>query len=358
MIINKEYPTNYAWAGTNAIMYNVAYDQFLVDKTLNLKNEYKNQITGFGFEYRKTNDTVWTIVPLMPTADEMTAQGLDPNLNENKYFQGSSSVFGDSKLAGNAAKWNFQRAYRYYEKVRSWLNKDYVCQQYAPVDYFWLKNGFKPYPIRVLIPGLELNTSYTVRSYYYLGENNKQKYNEVVVSTNGTLKNVTLNFQLIAAYPGTTLEETNSFRSSLSTCSSKLSEIIQMFMKNEAFSGIRFWSNNPLTAEIGIYYSLGDTGFGYCEANKIYLNAAHNLLASPDQLLSYVTSLCMNFFAADNDDNYHDAIVKFMEFATFAPYATWNWIDLLNYPLNNGMSFSYLDNCLLIAAAALSRSGG
>lgn len=313
IITNKKYPDNYTLAGVTAFMYNIdVKDFFDPSNNFNVYSQYSN-LTDAGFEWKKSSDSTWTKVSVIN--DRTHQGGKIGNINEINNGDSYDSDMGDR----------------------------YRCIRYSPFEP-------KTYPVRVMVMDLQPSTGYNVRSYYMLGET-KTTYNEKSVTTMGGRSTINFSTPQVSdeATEKVDATELQEYVDKVTQACNLTKDIFTMF-----YSGL------SVTISVKILYDANGSwaakaGYGN---NTIEFNA-NARSESLDGIRSVVIhELGHNFMRIDNNNpssTYKDKIIKFMEFATDCPYATWRWLSRHCYPIISSARYDYIDDCLVVYAYCLSQ---
>lgn len=312
IITNKKYPDNYTLAGVTAFMYNIdVKDFFDPSNNFNVYSQYSN-LTDVGFEWKKSSDSTWTKVSVI---NDKTHQGgkirtIDEINNGSSY----DSDMGDR----------------------------YKCIRYSPFEP-------KTYPVRVMVMNLQASTGYNVRSYYTLGET-KTTYNEKSVTTMGGRSTINFSTPQISdeARANVDADELQAYVDKVTQACNLTKEIFTMF-----YSGL------SVTITVKIEY---DSGYWAAKAgqnqNRIDFNANYRSESLDSTRSVVIHELGHNFMKIDYNRpsaTYKDKMIKFMEFATDCPYATWRWLSKHCYPIISSARYNYIDDCLVTYAYCLSQ---
>lgn len=304
MSMEKLYPNNYAWAGRTALQYNVFLNKFY-DNTGNIKSQYSGKLTDIGFRYKQSSASSWVEISLVKTD-----------------FVGNPNTIHAINNGG-----------------KSWV--DYISYEDSPLDSQYMCTRYEPqykylYPCRVMISELTPNTSYTLESYYKLNtSSNKIGYNTQIISTlsgSNTL-NYTYNF---------TSDMTEEFKESF---------------KAEFESAIRIIDSwlTGLTKNLRIEFS---NSSGHWAANAGGDVITYNTFYADLEGIRSTTVHELGHVLMSSTFNNYNSIVKFMEFATGIPKASWKWMSYHNYPVISSQSYSFIDDSLCAAAYQVTRTSG
>lgn len=306
MYRQKKFSNNHILAGATALFYNVHLDTFFeTDKSV--KTDFVNKITDIGFEWKLSSSQSWTSVSL--------------KVGSLSYFTSLNQVNdGGSEMPDG-----------------------YMCQRYTSYE----NTGV--YPTRVMIKNLSPGLSYDVRSYY-ITDGTKKYYN----AQSTTL--LSHSSQLVIEDPTYSTSATeNVSEEDLEEFTNRIVQACSMAVEMYAL----FTSLFDRTMTLKIDYDATGNWAARAGGSSIDYNAAFR-----SESLDGVRSVLVHELAHNNmvnDHNvpnatYKDKIIKFMEFATNAPYAMWKWQGSHCYPVISSNRYSYIDDCLVVAACELSRN--
>lgn len=311
------FENNYAWPGTTAIIYNLELDKdFLEFYLANPSNTTKSKILlpanstlcYIGIDYKKESDTEWTGFPLFDG-------GVLNNIIKNNV---------SAENAINSAKSSYDK-------------EKYVVS--APIGY--AEFNFIS-PLKIVIKNLEEGTTYNIRSFCF--KDNWETciyFNECTVTT---LTHQDIWYECTGASGGTDSQN--------ETLTNKINQGCEIVNAMTDFKRSTAPSDNLGSKNGGQFtvkydstmYSRGaaaDSGMNFGSYNPnvstILHEMAHNLMK--DQIDEH------------KSEDAYNKIVKFMEFATHSPKATWRWQSSHNYPVIS--SASYSDAYLYVVAAAM-----
>lgn len=312
--MEKLYPNNYAWAGRTALMYNVFLDDFFdisypyttSDSYCTIKSTYSEKLTDVGLEYKKSTDTSYTKVSVVKDAYKGR---IIPNLS----YIGGINTWDSSTNA-------------YISDIDAGSN--IVVKRYN-IKYNHI------YPCRVMVTGLEQGATYDLRRYYVANNITQTDKEQSIALLSGT-NTIVCNGFTFDSVPNE-LQKNN--------LQSGINEAISIM--DAWFTGLKWtftvttlWDANYWSADSSMRYNskyASDWGSSIDSARTITIHEqAHNWMVS-----TY---------------NNQEQIIKFMEFATSVPRATWNWMGAHNYPIISSNHYTYIDDCLVAAACQLTRS--
>jgi len=310
------FENNYAWPGTTAIIYNLELDKDFLEFYLdNPSNTTKSKILlpansalrQIGIEYKKESDDEWT----------------------------SFAIFDDTVI--NSVK-NNTSAENAINSAKARYDKDkYVVS--APIGY--AEFNFIS-PLKVVIKNLEENTTYNIRSFCFKDNWSTCIYfNECTVTT---FTRQDIYYECTGATGGNDSQNTSLMNKINEGCA--IVNAMTNFKQSTAPSdNCGSKKGGQFTAKYdSTMYSRGIAAdssmtFGSTSpsVSTILHEMAHNLMK--DQI------------DERKSEEAYNKIVKFMEFATHSPKATWRWISGHNYPVIS--SASYADAYLYVVAAAM-----
>ena len=309
MYTEKKFANNYALAGSKALLYNVHHDN-IFNTNGKIKDEYVNDIIDIGFEWKQSTIQTWTRVSLKKTTKTYIS-----SIDELKNYNDE-------------------------------IAEQYMCERYTSSE----TRGV--YPTRVLIKNLMQGMTYSVRSYYISSEQTEPVYyNEQTIQLFNSVSTIAFsepNFTTSAKNTDNiSEEELQSFTDTVVQCCSEVAEIYKMFAPG-------------YTTQVGLtidYDSKGNwaasAGSGHVTYNSAYRNESSNGVRSV-----LIHEMAHNFMLNEKNapnPTYKDKIIKFMEFATNAPHAMWKWQASHNYPVISSARYTYMDDCLVVAACQLSQ---
>lgn len=324
MIQEKKFPNNFAYPGTNALMYNVFLTEFLTNNGSFVDESFDGHITDIGLEWKRSDSDEWNEVSLkFPSSGDY-------------FFSFQDFIFGNSE--------NMSRYSDVYGYERQ-IDDNYRCQMYFG-NY-----SMSIHPVRVLIKHLDNNTSYDLRSYYTLDYNDKHTYNSQTISTLGQGLRLTYDISVndVVWDYHVTQEQIDEYIVKLQNSVNDFIEILEMFFPEDGYTGVStehyielYYSASGEAAtasgnglRINIYYSLRDNYDFRGMTSIITHEEGHNIMESGYDSIDYPTEEM-------------DKIIKMMEFATNSPYAGWKWLGGHNYPLISSSKYPYLDNCVIV----------
>lgn len=310
------FENNYAWPGTTAIIYNLELDKdFLEFYLANPSNTTKSKILlpanstlcDIGIDYKKESDTEWT----------------------------GFSIFDDTVI--NSVK-NNTSAENAINSAKSRYDKNkYIVS--APIGYAELNFIC---PLKVVIKNLEEGTTYDIRSYCFK-DNWKTciYFNECKVTT---FTRQDIYYECTGASGGNDSQNTSLMNKINEGC--EIVNAMTDFKRSTApYDSCGSRNGGQFTVKYdSTMYSRGIAAdssmtFGSTSPNvsTILHEMAHNLMK--------------DLIDERKNEEAYNKIVKFMEFATHSPKATWRWISSHNYPVIS--SASYADAYLYVVAAAM-----
>ena len=313
------FENNYAWPGTTAIIYNVELDKdflgFYLDNPTNLTKSKillpsDSTLLQIGIDYKKESDgddawTSFTVLDSAAISDVIT-----------------SHISVENKV--NLIKSN-------YDKTK------YVVS--APIGY--AEFNFIS-PLRVVIKNLEEGTTYNIRTFCIRDEwPSCIHFNECTVTT---LTHNDIWYECTGASGGTDSQHTSLVNRINEACDI-LNSMTDFKISTAPSDYCGSKNGGKFTAKYdSTMYSRGVAAdstmtFGSTSptVSTVLHEMAHNLMK--DQIDE-----------RKSEDTYNK-IVKFMEFATHSPKATWRWQSGHNYPVIS--SASYSDAYLYVVAAAM-----
>lgn len=311
--MEKLYPNNYAWAGRTALMYNVFLDDlfdigvsYTTSNTQCTTKSSFSSLTDVGFEYKKSSDSAYTRVSVVKDS-----------------YKGRTIANLD--YIGGTVTWN-SNLNTYVEDIDA---GDNIKMRRYNVQYNHI------YPCRVMIMGLEPGVSYDLRRYYIANNVLHTDYEQTITLLSGT-NTIVCN--------GFTFDSAPSERQKQNLQDGVNQAIVIMDMW---FTGLEWtftvktiWDDVPWSAKRSMRYNSKyayDWGGSADSARTITIHEqAHNYMVA-----TY---------------NNSDKIIKFMEFATSVPRATWKWMGEHNYPVISSNHYTYIDDCLVAAACQVTRS--
>lgn len=296
MIKQKKFPNNFAIAGVTALMYNVHLDILFDVGSKTIKEEFYEKVSDVGFEWKEHQASEWNHASIYSSTDPL-------------YF----------------IYWVKDGRVHTYD--------NYMYKGYGHDDNF----NYTVYPVRVLIKHLQKNTSYDLRSYYVC-EGNTVYYNAQTITTLSQESNISFKTPVYdSSMDGKTYDK-DLIENNLRQVEEIVSEIYNMF----------FYGNNTqydiiIKADVAYAAAASGTRITY---NYITLQGYMEDIRS---CTIHELAHC-NMKGDTMSDDYKDNIIKFMEFATNAPYAIWKWMAGHNYPVISSESYDYMDDCLVVAA--------
>ena len=313
------FENNYAYAGTTAIIYNFEIDysdlDFYVKPNNNIGLQTYNTLTEIGIEYKKESDENWTNIIIC-----------------------NESVLNSIKNGSNA------------EPLITKETNDYVMS--GPIGIY--KWNFLS-PIRVVIKNLEQTTTYNIRSYYFKSnDSDKHVFNFCTVTTL-TRQNVYYELSEIK-------DNSNGVYGDLTEKFQRvMDKACDIYNSMTAFTREAYKSDNLKSQNGGSFTAtIGDAGTG-AAANSSMIFAAHVVKSYSDNMLlsTAMHEMAHNLMKDYIDETYseeaYNEIVKFMEFATHAPKATWRWNNRHNYPIISSAKYNYAHAYLVAAACYVCR---
>lgn len=312
--MEKLYPNNYAWAGRTALMYNVFLDDLFdidtpyttADRLCPIKSAFSGVLTDVGLEYKKSSDSTYTRISVVKDA-----------------YKGRTIAALD--YIGGTATWNTSLN-TYVEDIDAGNN---IKMRRYSVHYNHI------YPCRVMIMGLEPGVSYDLRRYFVVDDTSHTDYEQTIALLSGTNKIECTGFTFdshTSQGQGQNLQEGVN----------QAIAIMDMWFTGLkwSFAVVTIWDEQSWSAESSMRYNskyAHDWGGSVDNARTITIHEqAHNKMVS-----TYSNS---------------NQIIKFMEFATSVPGATWKWMGTHNYPIISSNHYTYIDDCLVAAACQLTRS--
>lgn len=280
------YENNFALAGTTALMYNVWF-QDLFNEDGSKKNP---SLEDVGFRYKKTSVSTWNEYSIK---------------EQGRIFNNISAILEEGTLSENI----YVQRYRVY--------KNYI------------------YPCRILIEGLDSETSYQIESYYTIN-GQKTFYNRQTISTLPDTSNISydeITWSSVNPVPEDKKEEA---RMIVESALSEMTKIYRMFCPVEwHFSPSCYWVDDGIAAD-----------------SSMTINVRN--VDSYEARTVLVHEMAHNFFIQNRNEQASD-IIKFMEFATGVEGAMWKDTGLHNYPIISSARYSYMDDCLVAAACWVSK---
>lgn len=321
------YENNYAWPGVTAIIYNVVIDlDFLgfyiwqannaaLGSTTVVMLPQDTNITEFGIQYKKSNESLWTTLTLLNSDQINTIKNQTKDLS--KCIQNTKSTIKNN--ASIASK---------YVISDTQFNKDYNFMA----------------PIRVVIKELDQGQSYTIRSYY-TKNNIKYFYNECTVTT--MVRNDI--YYECTEVTGGTDSQNETLRSIINegceiyNCMTNFKKATSSSDNLGSKTGGQFKGTyDPTLLQQGAAAHSGMV-FGYYTPNvkTVVHEMAHNVMYK---------------LIDDRESEFaREKIVKFMEFATGFEKASWRWQSGHNYPVISSATYSDAYNYIVAAATQVCR---
>lgn len=315
------FANNYTLAGATALMYNITLSDYFTGGNsshddLPIKSAYSD-MTDIGLRYKKDSDSAFTYVSVKNTkAGNITSTNcINNGSGEHKTASGSETI-ADSNMGSN-----------------------YVCIRYTPY-----KGHI--YPCKVMIMGLDVNTSYTVEGYYKIGNNDPVVFHSQTIST--------LTKSAGLAYPTLTWES--------NVPADVKADLEQKFINavNRAVDCINMWHSDSVSFTPKVRYenSTSSANDAY-SMNAGYNNPVSGLTAYTKTENSWRSTLIHEF--AHNQIavnlNIPDKLVKFMEFATDIANAEWKFMGnqsgIHNYPVISSAEYTFIEDCLVVAVCQL-----
>lgn len=305
MYKDKKFSNNYALAGVTALMYNVHMDMFF-NTNDSIKEEFNNVIKDIGFQWKEASSSNWIVFSLK-TATLTYIKNLN-NLILNDEERNDGYMFGhysDNAIAG-------------------------------------------VYPIRVLIKNLMSGGVYNLRSYYTTDEGTNY-YNDQTITllTNGSTMHFSEPNISSSATENVSEQELQDFTNRCAESCNLVQEIYSMF-----------FCDYTTEIKLAIDYDSGGNWAAKAGGNNVTFNSAYRSESVYGVRSVLVHEMAHNTMFKDfNNPNptYKDKIIKFMEFATNAPYAMWKWQSAHNYPVISSARYGFMDDCLVVAACQLSK---
>lgn len=297
MIKQKKFPNNFAIAGVTALMYNVHLDILFDVGSKTIKEEFYEKVSDVGFEWKEHQASEWNHASIYSSTDPLYFI----------YWINDGSVHSYDNY--------MYKSYNYSN------NYDYVV-----------------YPTRVIIKNLQKNTSYDLRSYYVC-EGNTVYYNAQTITTLSQESNISFKAPVYdSSMDGKTYDK-DLIENNLRQVEEIVSKIYNMF----------FYGNNTqydIIIKANVNYAAAAAG---TEITYNYTTLQGYMETIRSTTIHELAHCNMNGDITSSDD-YKDNIIKFMEFATNAPYAIWKWMAGHNYPVISSESYDYMDDCLVVAA--------
>lgn len=332
MITEKRFPNNHTLIGSTGLAYNIQMSDLYQEDTSKpyVRSEFTNKITDLGFEWKKNSDTSWTRVSIKN--------------NRNQYFY---SCDGDVFTSGQYVYYGRSETYArtYMQEIQITTDRTYEIQQ-----YYVNKTGYKrhprlAFPVRVIIPDLQVNTTYNLRSYYTHVNNGTVYYNEQTVTTLEVERNVTFTNFSLTTNANTALQNGSLKQTTIDNFKTLANGIIEKVKKYYR----RFYSINDRNITLKIDYNAksgaGATGStsGVLTFNLFYTTYSVNEKITRSTFI-HELGHCLTNKNAKRDGTQDPEITKFMEFMSNAPYANWKWTGGHAYPSISSEYFSPMDD--------------
>lgn len=283
-------PDNYTIAGVTAVMYNVELNLFFdgaspFGSEVPLREDMSG-LSDVGFRYRKTSSQNYTRFSVV-SGGTITDSG---------------AIYSE----GTVGSVMFQRYRPKYGNV---------------------------YPCRVLVSGLEPQTSYEIESYYVVG-GVERRFNRTTFTT--LVQNDSACDDIVWGTVNPVPEEERP--AVMDRYSSGIGEMVRVY---------------NMFCPIGWHFTatlVWIPGAGWAADSGMYFNAA---TSQYDNIRSISThEAAHNFLLQNVSDNEN---MRFMEFATGVSDSKWYWLAAHNYPVISSARYSFMDDCLVAAACWLSQ---
>jgi len=314
------FANNYTLAGATALMYNITLSDYFTGgnnshDNLPIKSTYSG-MTDIGLRYKKSTESDFIYVSVKNTkAGNITSTNcINNGSGEHKTASGSETI-ADSNMGSN-----------------------YVCIRYTPY-----KGHI--YPCKVMIMGLDVNTSYDIEGYYKLG-GDPIGFHSQTISTLATSANM--------SYP-TLIWGSEVPADVKASLEQKFTNAV-----NATVDCINMWHATSVSFSPSVRYenSTSSANDAY-SMNAGYNNPVSGLTAETKTENSWRSTLVHEL--AHNQIpvnlNIPDKLVKFMEFATDIEGAEWKWMGnvsgIHNYPVISSAEYTFIEDCLVVAACQL-----
>ena len=309
------FENNYAWPGTTAIIYNLELDKDFLEFYLdNPSNTTKSKILlpadsalrQIGIEYKKDSDSTWTKFVIFD----------DTVINSVKNKTSAENAI-------NSAKTRYDKDKYVVSAPIGYIEFNFIC------------------PLKVVIKNLEEGATYHLQSYYIKGDSSHIHFNQCTVTT---LTSQDIHYECTGASGGTDGQHTALVNRINEGCA--IMNAMTDFKRSTAPSdscGSR--NGGQFTAKYdSTMYSRGiaaDSSMTFGSTSPTVSTVLHEM----------AHNLMKNQIDEKYSEQAYNKIVKFMEFATHSPKATWRWQSAHNYPVIS--SASYSDAYLYVVAAAI-----
>lgn len=291
---------NHIWSGTTALMYNVDLTEYFygeeVFSTLSIKEQYVNKVSDLGFEWKLHSASSWTSVSLKQTS--------------NTYISSTSDIKAglDSSI--------------------------YDCYKYF--------DSYTPVGCKVLIMGLNEETTYDVRSYIVIN-GTKTTYNSESAETFESTNTITYDTPVYDS--DAPAENIQYWQEILEGTPSALEDAVGCYNMFYTGSTDHF---SPSTRYDPVGKWAADSSMTF---NSFYTNENVGQVRSIT-----VHELAHRHLYKDRNEpekGYKAYIMQFMEFATGCPKAIWRWMSGHNYPVISSARYSFIEDCLVATACQL-----
>lgn len=295
-----KYKNNYAYPGINIIIYNIWLDDFFSTPNSNSSiNIYE-----IGFEYKESGSSTWTSVCLAKSDSSF-----------QNYIELCNQI---------NSIWN---QYKESELIEDY---SYIAEANSTSANF---SSNIIYPIKVVIRKLNQNTEYQIRAYY-VGES-RVTYNLSTIKTHNRLgERFTPEF---TSNSGVSLENNNDPENpdDIKYYEIRLNNVITML--NDT---IDFYYTQLPTSIIGLYLTDYLNGAKASSGYPIQMVKDYN----NDEARTVIIHELGHNIMEINDSLYKEDIIKFMEFATHYPNASWIWMAKHNYPIISSARYTVVDD--------------
>ena len=344
MITEKRFPDNHTLIGATALAYNIQMADLYQEDTSKpyVKNTFANKITDLGFEWKKSSDANWTRISLKN--------------NQNEYFYScDGDVFTLGRYVYYGRSDDFARTYM-QESQKIISGRTYELQQYSVKGEGgkYKRHPKQAFPLRVIIPDLEVNTTYNIRSYYNHITNGMVYYNEQTVKTLENKRTVTFTNFALTSNANTALQNGQLKQTTVDKFINLTNGIIEKVKKfYERFYFIR---DRSISLKLDYNASSGAGATG-TTSGVLTFNLYYTIFSTNEKYTrsTFVHELghCLTNKNAKRDGTQDPNITKFMEFMSNAPYANWKWTGNHAYPSISSEYFSPMDDELNFFAYTL-----
>lgn len=284
------YQNNYHFSGPTAILYKVVLDN--IGLQIDYYNESYGQyvlkwdnesgITDIGFEWKKSDASVWNEVSCVDTSSLNSNGTLNTNCFSLKQYTGNT-LFSNYFMAGQDTLIQYQK---------------------------------RVMPIYAVLRGLGSQTDYTIRSYIARKDTQKTYYNAVTATTTSPSP-IPIHCNGIE---GGTDNERNKLSGSIDTAVEILNSITNIGPQYSLQEG----DNNSFTAKITQLN-------GACAVSSMEFQS--NAPSCLDLQTVMHEMMHNQMYIHFIDERNRDSIIKYMEFATHSSGAIWRWQGAHCYPV-------------------------